>query len=71
MGDSRFMGDDVVLTNCETLKLLGISRPTLNRLDRAVEGPPRIQLSSRRALVGGSVTVRAWLRSRQRQESAE
>jgi predicted DNA-binding transcriptional regulator AlpA len=69
MGDCRFTADDVVLTNCETLEVLGISRPTLNRLDRAGEGPPKIQLSARHGRRLGD--FRAWLRSRQRQEPTE
>ena len=70
MSDSRFMGDDVVLSTVETLEMLGISRPTLNRLDRAGEGPPKIQLSARR--IGRRLgDVRAWLQSRQQQKSAE
>jgi predicted DNA-binding transcriptional regulator AlpA len=70
MSDSRFMGDDIVLSTVETLEMLGISRPTLNRLDRAGEGPPKIQLSARR--VGRRLgDVRAWLQSRQQQKSAE
>ena len=70
MSDGRFMGDDVVLSTVETLEMLGISRPTLNRLDRAGEGPPKIQLSARR--IGRRLgDVRAWLQSRQQQKSAE
>jgi predicted DNA-binding transcriptional regulator AlpA len=70
MSDYRYAADDVVLTNVETLRLLGISRPTLNRLDRAGEGPPKIQLSARR--IGRRLgDVRAWLQSRQQQKSAE
>jgi predicted DNA-binding transcriptional regulator AlpA len=70
MGDYRYAADDIVLTNRETIEVLHVSRATLNRLDRAGEGPPKIQLSARR--VGRRLgDVRAWLQSRQQQKLAE
>jgi predicted DNA-binding transcriptional regulator AlpA len=62
MSDHR--SDDVVLTDREYRKMAGdISRATAHRLDRAGEGPPKIQLSKRR--VGRRLgDVRAWVESR-------
>jgi predicted DNA-binding transcriptional regulator AlpA len=62
----QFLGDDVVVTDHEFRVMAGnMSRPTLHRLDKKGEGPPKIQLSARR--VGRRLgDVRAWLQSRRR-----
>jgi predicted DNA-binding transcriptional regulator AlpA len=40
--------DWAVLTDQQTTQLLGFSLDTLGRLDRAGDGPPRVELSPRR-----------------------
>jgi predicted DNA-binding transcriptional regulator AlpA len=52
--------DCAVLTDPQAAVLLGFSRDTLLRLDRAGDGPPRVKLSPRRhgRPVGG---LRQWI----------
>ena len=55
--------DWAVITDQQTIELLGLSLDTLRRLDRGRDGPPRVRLSSRR--YGRPVgELRKWLRQR-------
>jgi hypothetical protein len=55
--------DWAVLTDRQTTQLVGFSLDTLGRLDRAGDGPPRVNLSPRRH--GRSVgELRRWLERR-------
>jgi predicted DNA-binding transcriptional regulator AlpA len=55
--------DWAVLTDQQTIELLGFSRDTLGRLDRAGDGPPRVRLSRRRH--GRTIAgIREWLQRR-------
>jgi hypothetical protein len=58
--DLTALPDWAVLTDQQTVALLGVSRDTLDRLDRAGDGPPRVNLSPRRRgrTVGG---LREWM----------
>jgi predicted DNA-binding transcriptional regulator AlpA len=61
--DLTTLPDWAVLTDQQTVELLGVSRDTLKRLDRVGDGPPRVNLSPRRhgRTVGG---LRKWIQRR-------
>jgi hypothetical protein len=52
-----------VISDAQALKLLGLSKDTLARLDKSGDGPPKVLLSPRRhgRPIGG---LRAWLAKR-------
>lgn len=55
--------DDAVITKPQALVLLGVSRPTLDRMRARGEGPKQVQLSDRR--IGYRMRdLRAWLNER-------
>lgn len=61
--DLGTLPDWAVLSDPQAAVLLGFSRDTLLRLDRAGDGPPRVKLSPRRhgRPVGG---LRKWIQQR-------
>jgi predicted DNA-binding transcriptional regulator AlpA len=61
--DLGTLPDWAVLSDPQAAVLLGFSRDRLHRLDRAGDGPPRVQLSPRRhgRIVGG---LRKWIQQR-------
>ena len=58
-----YLPDDSVLTESQTSELTGLSDDTLKRLHQRGEGPPRVQLSTRRH--GYALRdIRRWLESK-------
>jgi predicted DNA-binding transcriptional regulator AlpA len=61
--DLLALPDWAVLSDRQTIVLLGFSLDTLSRLDRAGDGPPRVRLSPRR--YGRPVgELRKWIQKR-------